>query len=359
MNPELEYCAIVVDKVEPAKEVLEQFGLSQDLLYPQSEIGKCIESLDYDYIICVQDNFYDDEIKILKRHAVPTEKVVSFARLTNGVANFKTKRLLRYYRLHAQEVEAFVTGTSTAETSIDIEQFKYKMINLATSSQDLYYSYQIAKKIISDGKKRNGKLRYAFIGITPYYFHYDLSKTFLYKCRVLPYFVIFNDVHNFPIPVDAYKKFLSAEWLKRIYPAKGVNLNGIKLNKVVAKQVIQNGKTRTWEGKYYPKTRDENVKIFDDYLTLCEENNIRPIIFRSNCTEIYMKNFCSELLEEFDVLVSQACQKHPSAFFFDGWKWSGVTYEDFYDLSHMNVNGAAKFSAHLRDLVERFEEQGR
>ena len=115
------------------------------------------------------------------------------------------------------------------------------------------------------------------------------------------------------------------------------------------------GATNTWKERYHLETRDENIKILDDYLTLCEKNNIRPIMFLISVTEKYMANFDKRLLEEFYVLVKQACQNHPSAVFFDGWKLKDFTYADFYDHEHLNIHGATKCSAHLNDFIEELE----
>ena len=351
LSPELEYCAAVVDNVDSAKEILANVGLPQVPLYPMTELQKRVETLEYDYVLLVQDKFYGmGIIRKLQSFGLPTHKLVSFAQLTN-TGNWQTERHLRYYREHAQDFEMFATGTSPTETAIDIRKFKRKTINCATSSQDLYYNFQIAKSIILCGGGHSS-IRYALIGLSPYSFHFDLSKTYIFKSRVLPYLVAFNDIHNLPVPLDIYKSFLRAEWLTKKPSIAKVNLNGVKSEKVIEQKVIANGKTNTWNGKYYPETRDENIKILDDYLTLCEENNVRPIMIRVINSEKYMANFNKQLLEEFDALVEQACQKHPSAVFIDGWKWSGVTYEDFYDHAHMNLHGAAKFSAYLNDFIE-------
>ena len=171
----------------------------------------------------------------------------------------------------------------------------------------------------------------------------------------MPYLVAFNDIHNFPVPFDVYKSLLRAQWLNQKPSIAKVNLNGVKSKKVIEQKVIKNGRTNHWNGKYYPETRDNNIKILDDYLTLCEENDIRPIMFRAINSEKYMANFNKQLLEEFYVLVEQACQKHPSAIFVDGWKWDGVTYADFYDHAHMNLHGAAKFSKYLNNFIKELE----
>lgn len=45
LSPELEYCGIVVDDVEPAKKTLADRGLSQVPLYPMNELRKCVDNI--------------------------------------------------------------------------------------------------------------------------------------------------------------------------------------------------------------------------------------------------------------------------------------------------------------------------
>lgn len=148
LSPELEYCAIVVDEVESAKEILEQVGLPQELLHPMGDLKKCLETIDYDYVLCVQNKPYDGRITILQKYDLPKEKIVNFAALSTET-NWQTERHLRYYKEHSKEFEIFATGTSYTETAIDVRKFSRKTINFATSSQDLYYNFQIAKAAVS------------------------------------------------------------------------------------------------------------------------------------------------------------------------------------------------------------------
>ena len=174
---------------------------------------------------------------------------------------------------------------------------------------------------------------------------------------MLHYLIAFNDLHNFPVPIDIYKKFLREEWLAKKPSIQYVNINGYKTQRVMTQKDIDSddGGAKAWRNKFHPETRDENIKILDDYLTLCEENNIRPIMFRVPSSEKYMSNFDPRKIEEFEVIVKQALSKHPSACFVDGWKLEGFTYADFYDHAHLNVHGAAKFSAYLNDFIEQLE----
>ena len=360
LNPELKYSGIVVENVEIAKKTLADRDLSQVPLYPMSELKSCVEGLAYDYILCVQKWGGMKLTNSVKQCAVVADKVLSVSGLAEN-DNFLLERSLRYFKEHVAEFEMFSTGTSTVEKGINPSEFKRKLFNFGRGSQDLYYNLQVAKTIISYGEG-NRKLRYALIGLAPYSFHYDLSKTQMFKYRMLQHIMVFNDGHNFFVPVEVYKKFFSKEWwTKKIsfesFDVKSPhrsNWEKIMENKSMGEQAI-NAAAPAWVGKYYPETRDENIKILDDYLTLCEENNIRPVMFRVRVTEKYMANFNKRLLEEFYVLVEQACQKHPSAVFFDGWKLKDFTYADFFDHGHLNVHGAAKFSAYLNDFIEELE----
>ena len=177
---------------------------------------------------------------------------------------------------------------------------------------------------------------------------------------MLQYFIAFKDLHNFFVPVEVYENFFRKEYLATQVSLKGFNVNvpygaNSKLVKAMINPLDSLSGIHTWEGKYYPKTRNENIKILDDYLRLCEENNIRPIMFRVPVTEKYIQSFNKQLLEEFDTLVAQACQKYSSAIFVDSWKWSGLTYADFHDHEHLNTHGAAKFSAYLNEFIEHLD----
>ena len=161
------------------------------------------------------------------------------------------------------------------------------------------------------------------------------------------------------MPVEIYKRFFREEWLTKKPSIQNVNINGFKTQKIMTpKDIKSNVSLNPWTGKYYPKTRDENIKILDDYLTLCEENNIRPVMFTVPVTEKYMATFNKKLLEEFRVLVGETLSKHPDVRFLDGWQLQGFTYADFYNHGHLNGYGAAKFSTCLNDFIEQLDNGG-
>ena len=205
-------------------------------------------------------------------------------------------------------------------------------------------------------------MRYALICLAPYSFYYDESKTKNLLHGLLQYAVALNDLHNFWLPAEDYLNLLRKEYLDMELPIDEIDLNNVyeardtelRMMSPQAKMNLRKD-SESWNKKNYPETRAENIKILDDYLTLCEKNNIRPIIYLPPCSECYTKYFCRTKLEEFYYLIDSAMKKHSSTVFVDGWKLPGFSDDDFYDAFHMNIQGSAKFSAILNDFIEQLE----
>ena len=208
----------------------------------------------------------------------------------------------------------------------------------------------------------HNNLRYALIGLAPYLLHYDHSKTPDNQSKLLQYFIAFDDLHNFYIPTEDYRKCFRKEYLLARLPINQFDLNNpfnVKTplrfitaeNRLKARERID-----TWGERYFPETRAENIKILDDYLTLCEDNNIRPIMFMPPMTYGYKKYFNKQRIDELYYFIQEALKKHSSAVFVDAWKLQGLTDADFYDVDHLNIMGAAKFSMFLNDFIERLDK---
>lgn len=207
----------------------------------------------------------------------------------------------------------------------------------------------------------HSRFHYALIGLASFSFNYDTSKATNLSFLMLHYLISFGDVHNFHMPAEDYKKLLRPQYFSMRLPLEPFDVNnpfGTKTPlrfmtpkvRLEAREVIN-----SWSRRYFPETRDENVKILDDYLTFCGQNHIRPVMFLPPATEGYKKHFNKPMIDEFYYIVGQACKKHPYAIFIDGWKLQGFTDRDFYDASHMNIQGAAKFSTFLNSVIEKLD----
>lgn len=354
LSSKLEYCAIVTDDTEQAKKIAAQVGLSQDLIYPLYDLRDCIKNFYFDYLLCVENGWEANFFNFVQECDVPKDKILAL-NLSND--NFLIERSLRYFKEHAAEFEMFATGMSYAEVGLDVTQFNRPIFNFARSSQDLYYNLQVAKFAV----KHASRLRYALIGLSPYAFHYDLSKSSNLQFLMLHYLIALDDLHNFPMPAELYRQFLRAEYFSLKMPLEKFDINNpfyVKrplcfMTPQTKFSILKRGDGGG--GKNFPETRAENIKLLDEYLTLCEQNFIRPIIFLMPMTQGYIKHYNKRRLEEMRYLVGQACKKHSSAIFVDGWRLEVFKDEDFYDYGHMNILGAAKFSAFLNKVIETLE----
>ena len=192
-----------------------------------------------------------------------------------------------------------------------------------------------------------------------YTFHYDLSKAFGVISQLFSYYIAFKDLHNFWLSEEKIPSIFKKEFLSFRLPAQVADINNVYGEKTALRfmgweqRIHAYNVIDSWANKNYPETRNENVKILDEYLTLCEKNNVRPIMFLPPMTDVYKKYFNKKIFDEFYYLVREAQKKHPTAAFLDGWKLQGFYDRDFYDAAHLNIQGAAKFSTILNDAIEK------
>lgn len=371
LSPELEFCAVVVDDVEQSKKFL-----VEEKIFPFCDLKECVINFEYDFVVCITplQMYSDNFLKQFLKFGVPINKVISFISIHDMDKNFLSKtfpryrmadpflleRSLRYYKEHSAEFEMVATGMSYTAYGLDTNKFKHKLFNFAGSSEDIYSNYQVAKFIASNNRGGDRIL----IGLAPYIFHYDLSKSYINSWKMLEHLICFDDLHNFHVPKEIYRKLFRSEFLNFKLPTDDLDLNNVHYEKVSESMgryvyVIER-KTRidVWKNKSYPVSLAENVKIFDEYLTLCEEKNFRPIIFLPPMSEMYKKHFKKVVADEFYYIVEKALKKHSTTRFFDGWKLEGFSDEYFFDTDHLNRKGAAKFSELFNEFILNLEADG-
>ena len=158
LNPSLEYCAIVVDDVAVAKNMLKDVKPLQNLIYPFYELKECIQNFHYDLLIGIYDwRIHTILPKQIEDYCIEKNKVVSIL-LNDSLDNsFLVERSFRYYQNHFREFEMFATGISYTSHGLDNKLFKKKLFNFARAAQDLYYNYQVAKFVFNQagGGRKN------------------------------------------------------------------------------------------------------------------------------------------------------------------------------------------------------------
>ena len=177
----------------------------------------------------------------------------------------------------------------------------------------------------------------------------------------MSYAIAFKDTHNFWLSSEKYCDLFNENFLSFKLPIEELDTNNIMSEKTALRfmdfksRMGARERTETWKNKYYPETRTEYLKIFDDYLSLCTKNNARPIMILFPVSKCYSKYSCKKIVAEFHHFIGEATKKYPDAIFIDGWRIEGFDDSDFYDVDHMNIKGAAKFSALLNNVIEQLE----
>ena len=127
LNPKNEYCSIVVDEVEPARNFLSQLNYPAENVFPLYDLPECAGNFFYDCVICVG---YAG-IKLaeeIKSCGVPKNKLVNLFGLNTG-GNFLLDRALRYYQKNFSNFKMFATGMSYTELGIIPQLFTKKLFN--------------------------------------------------------------------------------------------------------------------------------------------------------------------------------------------------------------------------------------
>ena len=364
MNPELDVCAIVADNPEPAKAIAAQFNRAAVPIFPYWHLKECLEQFYFDYVIN-ESMLFNGMSAInndLLQYEVIPDKIVALINLNQPKSIDSLTKLLMIYKQNPDKFKMFSTGISYILDAIDIRQFTLPVLHCARAGQDLYYDYKIAKEVINTGGGRKN-LRYALIGLAPYSFSYDASRTISESWRLLQWFLYFRDLHNFHMSVDDYSSLFRKEYLDGGYITPNpIDLNNVYFNKPTGRSSIEarlatRRSAETWGKKYYPHTIEENKHILHDYLKLCEDNDIKPILFLPAMPRGYMETYPKNRLDEFHVLLHDVMKQHSTAVFFNGWQIQGLTGDDFSDTTHLNIMGAAKFSYLLNQFVMQFERK--
>ena len=151
LNPALEYCAIVVDEPDIAKNMLKNVPPLRDKIFPFYELKECAENNYFDIALFISDGRINGAlIPNFIKYGIPQNKIFNLHISQGGSYNHVVEKTLRFYKEHAKEFEMFATGISYTSVALDANKFKHKIFNFGRSSQDLYYDYQVAKFILSD-----------------------------------------------------------------------------------------------------------------------------------------------------------------------------------------------------------------
>lgn len=345
---------------------------------------------DFDYVIIVSQQ----SNRIIKRirNSVPATKIINFnLSIKNFLSKYEELYSENYYlsKLFTsikkiernEDIKVIISGLSYSLRGVVEDNLKEKSIKICLPSQDLYYDYQIAKRVL----KKESSIKYCIIGISHYSFDWDLSLTSSESSRILNvYYPLLNDSHHLRIP-DSFERPIGIEsinmlvdkrllnlGIKGIYPKfiekiLNVNLTPEYLDKLwnsstyLSDSIISiNEKDSYHLGKIranahnrlnYPKTHQENKNILIKYLRLLSVNNVKPIVVVFPTTKYYYENLDPTITKKFYKTINEIlsiCNFQ----FIDLFSSAFFEKKDFADWDHLNKEGAIKMTNLLNEMIE-------
>ena len=277
--------------------------------------------------------------KFLIESGVPKDNIVNF--IIASHISWAWLGNLKYIETHA--VEYFVTGISYAEVGIDLERITgMHGVNLAGSNQDLRQAYLTAQYVL----ERQNAVKFVLIGLAPYSFRYDNLESIAVCSRNLQYLLALKNSRDDSVHGQLLRMLISSR-VKQIFTSVTdedadpnfshvKQLAGTELKQSIIvnwERELQNV-TKTFRAEVFEK----NLKILEQYIQLCLEHGAKPIGVILPFAPIINLKYPREQLSMFRRTLKQLSK----AYDFDTIDLFDLPlgYKHFYNLSHLNPEGA-------------------
>ena len=257
--------------------------------------------------------------------------------------------------------QAIVVGISYSMFGIDDKLLKYNAFNLSMPSQDLYYSYKVAQKVIGDNKN----IKYCIIGSSYYGFHFDLSssKNEIHRVKNV-YYPLLGDAHNYTINNTDIQRntfrlrlnllsILSNSYFNSFITKDSMALIKGKLEQLNKDELIALGERRALiHNKLlnYKHTLNENIEILYEFLKFLRLNNVKPLIVVFPATEYYRDYFEENFKKIFYEVINTMKSKYNFELV-DLFDSNDFSLNDFIDFDHLNENGSRKMTSILNNYI--------
>lgn len=310
-----------------------------------------IKEFSYDYIV-IASQFNEEIYNQLIHMNIKKETIFQYIKFLDMMWKPFESRIY-YFEKNIDKIETLITGISYAMAGLKDTFLKKTGYNFASDSQDLFYDYHIFKYILENFKHN---LKYAIIGLCYYSFQYDMSLSSM-KNKTMIYYSILKTSHNFKTNFDFDKEYNIN---------KGIANNILRKNqtgyydfsrelKILSdfeyKGVLGKKQAEIDCNKNYPKTVEENKKIFKDYLNLLKKHNIKPVVIVFPASKYYTDHFLKKIEDEFHFIIREAKEEYDFQYI-DYFRTDLFNEDEFWDVSHLNPKGAEKFTQILNREIQ-------
>lgn len=320
------------------------------------------------------------------------DKIYNYENISNELISISKKIYKQNYDYHflknelhnakKEEFNTLIVGNSYPLVGIDKILLKEKAFNLSMHTQDLYYSYKLAKECISVNKS----IKKCIIGVGYYLTYHDLSMgNSDYSKNMIRniYMPILNDSHNSDFVEESnnisieeccydivlaqiFNLQLIQEYLTKIYynmystyfneekTRESISVLGkVKLQNISHEEKLLLGKQRASSHNSlikYTKTNDEFSNILKEFLELLRENNVEPIIVAFPYTKYYSIELSQKYSQGFYDIIERMKKSYRFRLI-DFNKFNDFYESDFIDMDHLGERGCIKVTNYLNELV--------
>ena len=339
---------------QTVKDYVDIVGLTSSNNEDEQNCQKYINKLDlngqeYDYLI-IATQYIEEVYAEIKKLNINFEKVIDYYSYYNN--NFKYLKLLEY----KETIDTIFMGMSYAEKAYNYKVLGDNTFNLANSSEDIYYSYGILKKVL----KESNNIHTVILDLPYYFMNYNMSKTKNMKVRGNLYINLLQDSHEY-----AHVKFNDSMYknFKSIFNENEIGLKvkssligkyrrEFKIEKELSdsENIKYNPNYEKYYNRSFKKTQKENVEILTKFISLCVRNSIKliitvsPSLMREHREEVKVAKL------EFYKIIEQ-CKKEYKFEFIDFFSDQTFILKDFKDYTHLNYEGSKKISNKIRGIL--------
>jgi hypothetical protein len=256
--------------------------------------------------------------------------------------------------LSGRNIDGMILGISHAEDGIIPERLSGGcFVNLAMSSQDIYYNYATLRYCSVHHKERLHRMSVLILDLFDYtYFNYDVSLTMEIKNYLT--FGGIEDPHNYPA-----NKNYSLPWDELVRQAQSAVLTPQNMNRIVKDEDVAHFPASSpLRTKRFDATIQENIGVFHALLKLARQINpsmriVCLILPRFYKTTERLAGALDRWRDEYLDIIRDAQEQY-------GYDFLDYTNHDistrrelFFDSSHFNTAGSAIFTDMLRGDLER------
>lgn len=276
-----------------------------------------------------------------------------------------------------KDVKAIIVGNGYATSGIDKSLLTFKTTNLALPSQDLHYSFEIAKKAI----EKNPSINKCLIGIGYYSMYHNLKKSkHKESLRILDEIykpIVEDDYSNKQDPMSL-EDYITNPIILELFNLKELSIYFNSINHTINSNYFNSGWAREnntilkgynfetlhsddkfsagiWRAAQHNKAINEfsrsNEKVLIEFFDYLESKNVLPILIVLPTTPYYNR-FIDKLYEKsFNDTINKLNETYNFKLINFNHNFE-LLDSDFIDVDHLNEIGCIKLTSYLNNLLK-------